>query len=353
MKALTENEFIGGYRRGNWKKLLFVLVCSLVTVAVFFLSLFFGPSEISFDECLDALMNHGATDNQLADMVIWDIRIPESCMAIITGIALAAGGAVMQTVLRNPLADPYMMGVSSGASLGVAVFMAFGLCIIPGLPQNYSIVINAFIVSLVPMFVVLIASSRGKITSGKLILIGIAVMYVFSATTSLIKVMADEQTLAEIYQWGVGSLSGLAWEDIGIALVITLFGTFLLMMQSRNLDAVNGGPNIAKSVGVNVKFVTLYTMLVVSMTTAGVVAFTGTIGFVGLVAPNIARLFVGSKSRYLIPSSAAFGAMFLIIADTIAKVVTPTGIPCGVIASIVGGPVFIIIILYQRKKSLL
>jgi iron complex transport system permease protein/cobaltochelatase CobN len=354
LRGLSENEFVTDYRRGNHKKLLFVFVCSVIAVITFFVSLFFGPSEITAQQCIDALMNHyGTITDPLADMVVWDIRIPEACMALITGVALAAGGAVMQTTLRNPLADPYIMGVSSGAYLGVAVFMAFGICIIPGLTQSYSIVINAFVVSLVPMTVILIASSKGKISSGKLILIGIAVMYVFSATTALIKVLADEETLAEIYQWGVGSLSGQEWDEIGIALVVTIIGTFFLALQARNLDAVNGGPNIAKAVGVNVKFVTLYSMTMVSLVTAGVVAFTGTIGFVGLVAPNIARMFVGNKMKYLIPASAAFGAMFLIIADTIAKVVTPTGIPCGVIASVVGGPIFVMIIIRQRKKALL
>ncbi|MBO4798576.1 MAG: iron ABC transporter permease [Candidatus Methanomethylophilaceae archaeon] len=354
MKGLSETEFVTGYRHGNRRKLLFVLICSVIAAVTFFISLFFGPSEISVQQCIDALMNHyGNVTDELADMVIWEIRIPEACMALITGVALAAGGAVMQTSLRNPLADPYIMGVSSGAYLGVAVFMAFGICVIPGLSQNYSVVINAFVVSLVPMTVILIASSRGKISSGKLILIGIAVMYIFSATTSLIKVLADEETLAEIYQWGVGSLSGQEWDEIGIALAVTIAGLFLLALQARNLDAVNGGPNIAKAVGVNVKFVILYSMTLVSLVTAGVVAFTGTIGFVGLVAPNIARLFVGNKMKYLIPASASFGAMFLIIADTIAKVVTPTGIPCGVVASVIGGPIFVIILMRQRKKALL
>ncbi|NLL94772.1 MAG: iron ABC transporter permease [Thermoplasmatales archaeon] len=353
MRVITEETFVREYRHGNRRKLLFVALCSSVAAAMFFVSLFFGPSGIAFSECIDALVNHKITDNKLADMVVWDIRIPEACMALITGVALAAGGAVMQTVLRNPLADPYIMGVSSGASLGVSIFLAFGLCIIPGLSQNYSIVVNAFVVSLIPMGVIILASSKGKITSGKLILIGIAVMYVFSATTSLIKIISDENTLSQIYEWGVGSLSSQSWADIRIAFVITVVGVTLLLLQSRNLDGINGGPKIAKSLGINTKFVTLYSMAIVSLTTAGVVAFTGTIGFVGLVAPNIARLFVGSKSKYLIPSSAAFGAMFLIIANTIAKVVLPTGMPCGVIASLIGGPIFVIIILHQRKKSLL
>jgi len=205
--------------------------------------------------------------------------------------------------------------------------------------------------SLIPVAIVLMISRNRKMTPTKIILVGIAIMYVFSAVSTLLMLTADSETLADVYSWRVGTLSNIAWGHVGVILVFVVAGIAYLMFNNRKYNLMMAGDNCAQSMGIDTKRTTLTSMTVISLITAAVVSFTGTIGFVGLVGPHIARIFVGSESKYLIPASAAFGAAFLLIADCISRVSGTYGLPVGVISAIIGCPLFVIILVKMRSKE--
>ncbi|MBQ8373096.1 MAG: iron ABC transporter permease [Candidatus Methanomethylophilaceae archaeon] len=340
------------YYSRKHRNVLFIILCVAVIAVAFIISLSVGFYNIGFTDCIGAVIDHitGNITDERVDDVIWNTRLPIALFAVICGAALAAGGAVMQTVLRNPLADPYTMGISSGASLGASLSIILGITLIPGLASNIALILMAFVFSLIPVMVILIFTTRRKTTPTKIILIGIAVMYMFSAITSLLMVTASEESLAEVYTWNIGSLATVTWSSLPIPLIATVLGISFLMINNRTINTLIAGNNCAQSLGVNPKRTTLVLMVIISLMTASVVCYSGTIGFIGLVGPHIARIFVGSESRHLIPASAAFGALFLLCANTIARVAGDFGLPVGVICAIIGGPLFIIILVKMRKK---
>ena len=198
----------------------------------------------------------------------------------------------------------------------------------------------------------IVTSNFRKLTAVGIILIGIALMYMFSSISQYIMVTTSAESLADIYTWRVGSLGRmeLHFDHLFIIAAITIPIGIILMFCSRKLDMMYAGDRNAKTMGLNVKQFRVVVMALVSLTTAAIVSFTGTIGFVGLVGPHIARVFVGSNNRYLLPCSAAFGALFLVLADTLAKVSGGGGLPVGVISSAFGGPLFLYILIKHNKK---
>ena len=340
------------YRKSNALKVFFIIVCILLCLVAFIYTLSVGIYKITFLDTLDVFINHilGNIEDPRIDDIIWS-RVSSAIAAIVAGAGLAVGGCVMQTMLRNPLADPYTMGVSSGASLGASLGIIYGLFFIPSLSYDASIVANAFLFSLIPVFVVVIISRKKNITPTKMILSGIAVMYVFSAVTSLLMVTADPDSLSEVYAWRVGTLSYIEWNDLPIMTAATIIGTLLLWISHRKLNIMTSGKRTSQSLGVDSQLYMILNMVIISLMTAAIVSFTGTIGFIGLIGPHIARIFVGSNTKYLIPASAVFGALFLIIANTFAKVAGNLGLPVGVISALVGCPLFILILIKFRKNA--
>jgi ABC-type Fe3+-siderophore transport system permease subunit len=209
----------------------------------------------------------------------------------------------------------------------------------------------AFMFSLIPVSVILLFSIKRKVTPTKVILIGIAMMYIFSAIVQLIMITSSEETLAEIYSWRVGTLALTTWETIPIPLAISIVCGILLMSHHRRINVMMAGTKSAHSMGVDPNRTLIIETALVSLMTAAVVSFTGTIGFVGLVGPHIARLFVGSETKHLIPASAVFGGLFLLLANCIARVSGEYGLPVGVISAIIGCPLFIFILIKMRRKS--
>lgn len=336
------------------RKKMFMVLCVAVTVIAFFMAITVGFYHIDFLECFRIIGQHitGNITDPRADDILINSRIPICIFAIIAGAALSMGGAVMQTMLRNPLADPYSMGISSGASLGATIAITIGATAAAGtfFASNLSTVVFAFLFSLIPVAIIMIFTSKGNATPTKILLIGIAVMYMFSAVVSMLMTVVSEDTLSEIYSWQIGTLALIEWSDIAIPLIMTVLCGILLFSQYRKLNVLMSGSRISKSLGVNPHIYIRRMMVVVSLMTAAVVSFSGTIGFIGLVGPHIARVFVGSDSKYLIPASAGFGAMFLLIANSIASIAGSYGLPVGVISAIIGCPLFVYILVRMRKK---
>ena len=350
MEGMSELEI--RCRRINRRKLAISasLIAAAAVLAV--LSVFLSQLDsITFDVVIEVLKAHldgCVVDDRIAELVVWEYNVPRAIMGLIVGAGLGVGGAVMQSLMRNPLADPYTTGVASGASFGAAIMIMLGISIIPTGNYNLSITCNAIILSMVPTIAIVLISKHRRITPTTMILAGVAIMYVFRAANSLLTMMADPENVEQLYIWNVGSLGPAGWDNVWLVTGVTLVCIAALQLMSSRIGIMTAGDRSASSMGVSVRPIRAVALFIVAVMTATMVGFTGTIGFMGLVAPHVARIFVGSNVRYLIPCSAAVGALILIAADCVAKVLI--GIPVGVVTSIIGGPIFIILLIKGAKK---
>jgi len=286
----------------------------------------------------------------ILDHLVLDNYVPRAFAGLMVGAILAMGGAVMQSALRNPLADSYTTGISSGALFGYTVSVILGIGILPGLGET-SDIINAFAFSLIPTGVILIFTIRRKVTPTAMILIGLGVMYLFSAATTLLKYTADPKHIAQIYEWSIGSLASAGWNGIPILLGATVAMSIALALLYRRVNVLSTGENMSVALGVNPQNTRIIVLIIVSLCTAAAVCFTGSIGFVGLVIPHVSRILVGSNLKYLIPTSAMLGAILLVSSDCIARVVGSSGLPVGVITAIIGSPLFLYFLVKQRRNA--
>ncbi|MBQ3735447.1 MAG: iron ABC transporter permease [Candidatus Methanomethylophilaceae archaeon] len=330
-----------------------MLVSFVLIVISFFITLGFGVYRISIIDADIAFIDHllGKELDPNVEEYVWNTRVPRAIGAILVGAGLSVAGVVMQNDFKNPLAEPYTMGISSGAFLGATLSIILGVSIIPFVSSDYMTVANAYLFSLIPVAVLVLISRFRKLTPASMILIGIAVMFLFSSISQILMVTAPSENLADAYAWRVGSLDRLRWEKLPIVAVSTVIFTALICLFIKKLNVMYIGDRSVKTVGENPPQIRITTLVLASLLTAGIVSFTGTIGFIGLVGPHIARIFVGSNNRYLIPASAFFGAAFILIADSIAKISGVNGLPVGVISSMIGGPLFIWILIKQRKSA--
>lgn len=340
------------YSKGQRKKLIFTLVFAAIAVITIPLTIGIGIYNISMADSIRVFIDHilGNITDTRSDYFIWDIRVPRALGSIVIGAGLAVAGAVMQNDFKNPLAEPYTMGISSAAFMGVVVAMVTGICLVPGLTGQAAFIVNAFVFSLIPIVIILLVSKFRKVTPVSMILIGIAIMFLFNSISQMMLLASSAETLAEAYSWRVGSTTRVRWDMLPIMMAITAGVIIAVWSQHRKMDVMYAGDRSAQSFGVKPNLIRLITLTLVSLMTAAIVSISGTIGFIGLVGPHIARIFVGSSNKYLIPASAAFGAMFMAIADTVAKVTGPDGLPVGIICSMVGGPLFVYILIRQNRK---
>ena len=347
------SELEAGYYRDNRRKVLISVVILLVSVVMAFGSIFLSQimDTVTPDiviEVLKAHLNGGSTDNHVAETVVWDDGVPRAIMGVVVGAGLAVAGVVMQSLLRNPLAEPYTTGVASGASFGAALMFILGLPLIPVGDHSLAVTLNAIVLAMIPTLAIVLISKQSRMTPTTMILAGVAIMYVFRSMTSLMTLMADSENVEQLYIWNVGSLGPASWDNVGIVFAVTVICIVVLQLMSRDIGLMTVGDRSASSMGVSVRRVRALSLLLVAVMTATIVGFTGTIGFMGLVAPHVARLLVGSNARYLIPCSAAIGAIILIGCDCIANVIV--GIPVGVLTAIIGGPIFIMLLIKGAKR---
>ena len=342
----------GQYKSGNRKRVVWTVAFVLLAIALFLVTLGFGVFKISLVDAVKAFFDHllGNEVDPRVDEYIWNTRVPRAIGALITGAGLSIAGVVMQNDFKNPLAEPYTMGISSGAFLGATLGIILNISVIPFVPSGSMVVANAYVFSLIPVAIIALFSKFRKLTPMSMILTGIAVMFLFSSISQILMVTAPSESMADAYSWRVGSLDRVRWDAVPMMLVSTVVLSVMLYMFARRLNVMYVGDRSVKTLGENPMTIRLVTMVLASLLTAGIVSYTGTIGFIGLVGPHVARIFVGSNNRYLIPASAAFGAAFILFADTVAKVSGINGLPVGVISSMVGGPLFMWILIRQRKN---
>jgi len=340
---------VADYKKNLHRKVIFVVASVIFLIILAGIEMGVGAYSISFGdvylEIINRLLQWGPLET--ADSgVIWNLRLPRLLIAIIAGVGLSVAGAAMQSMMKNPLADPFTTGISSGACLGATLSITLGISLIGGF---YGTVLNAFIISLVPVTVIVLVSKNKKVTPAMMILAGISLMFIFDALTTYLMLKADPTTLGAAYEWTVGTLNKSSWDNLSVMFVIVLIGSIVLQYLSRDLNAMNSGDLVAKSLGVNVDRIRILILIAISIVAAGVVSFTGIISFIGLVSPHIARIFIGSNNKYLIPASASIGASLMVFADIVAKTATSSTLPIGIVTAMIGGPLFLILILRQKK----
>lgn len=284
-----------------------------------------------------------------ADRYIWNSALPHAIAAILAGSSLAVCGTLMQSVMNNPLADPYSTGISSGACFGAVAAIIMGVSF-ASVASELGIVANAFIGALIPAAIIILVSERIHASPATMILLGTAISYFFNSMITYMMVTTDADTLKSAYLWQIGSLDGMTWSSIPIMFIVTAIGTVFVLKASRDLNVMALGENNAISLGLNVQRFRTLCLGLMALMTAAIVAFTGILGFVGLVAPHIVRLLIGSDNKFVIPISMCVGALLVLAADYLASVYF--SIPVGVILSIIGSPIFFCLIVFQNKKRM-
>ena len=338
---------MGRYQHILRHRLLMMGVLALAILGSLLLDFTMGPSGLSLSSLWQTLLDPAAADAGTR-VIVWDIRLPYALMAVVVGFALGLAGAEMQTILNNPLASPFTLGVSSAAAFGAALAIVLGIGI-PGIPDQWFISANAFIFALFAALMLDGITRWTRVATSGVVLFGIALVFTFNALVSMMQFIASEDTLQGLVFWTMGSLARASWDKLGI-----LFGVFavllpLSMMSSWKLTALRLGEDRAVSFGIDVRRLRLTTLLRISILSALAVAFVGPIGFIGLVAPHIARMIFGEDHRFYLPASALIGALVLSMASVASKNLVPgVIIPVGIVTSLVGVPFFLSIILRHR-----
>lgn len=335
------------YRRMLQRRRLFVAALAALLMIAFVLDIATGPAGLSVEQTLKALFGlDGASRTD--SFILWSVRLPQALTAILVGAALALAGAEMQTILDNPLACPFTLGVSSAASFGAALAMILGAGL-SVLPLRWLVPANAFIFAFSSIFLLQALASRRGTRPDRLVLFGIALVFTFNALVALVQFVASETALQQFVFWTMGSISRTGWPEI-VVLAVALAVAFPAAFRARwRLTALRFGEDRARSFGVPVARLRFLTLTRISVLAAFAVAFVGTIGFIGLVGPHIARLLVGEDHRYFLPASLLTGAVIMSVASLAGKVLMPGVMPpIGVVTSLVGIPMFVALILKGR-----
>lgn len=342
------------YRETLFVKTAFIvgLMGAAATLAVVGLGI--GPMSFSTGEIVQSLANvvfgcdYAVSDAAMT--VIPRIRLPRIVLALLSGFGLAVTGMQMQVILRNPLASPFTLGVSSGAALGASLAIVTGFTLLGG---RYMLIANAFLFALIPAGVIFLLSRLGGSGYGMLILAGIAMNFIFSSLSTLLSYFSNAEELKSLSLWMMGNLGRGTWRDIVPLVMVMAAAMPLLFLQNQKLNVLNGSDESARGLGVNVERTRIVILALTSLVSAGIICFTGIIGFVGLVSPHIVRLIIGNDARYLMPASGLFGAVFLLGADSIAlTVIAPAVLPVGIVTSCIGGPMLLYLIVRRQRRRL-
>lgn len=333
-------------------RFLFTLILALIAILCVGVMIIVGSANIGFFEVYQILFNQlipgtfeGFSDSHIN--IVTNIRGPRVIIGFFVGMILAIGGCIIQSILRNPLATPYTLGVSSSACFGAALAIAFGF----ELSNNTAgIIASAFIFSLVPIGTILLAAQRRGITPVTMVLCGVAISQIFGACNTILQYFSSDDTAKEIVFWSVGSLNSTSlWMIPYVAITAIIFAIIALYL-SRDLNILKMGDDTAQSLGVNVSKIRTMGVVVACLATAIAVSFTGAIGFICLISPHICRLFIGSDLKYLIPASGFLGSIILLVSDTIGRtIIAPTLLPVGAITALIGGP--LLVYLLMRRKA--
>jgi iron complex transport system permease protein len=347
------------YHSGRRRKLVIILSFFVILLLTSIYALNAGSYHLSFERIL-TILYQSITDPALLKnvptekIVVIDFRMPRILLAIMTGISLSIAGCVMQALLRNPLVSPFTLGLSSAASFGAAMAIVFGPALFPFIPEQYqngTIIFSAFLLGWISVLLIYAISRMKGSSSATLILSGVVIGYIFTAGVMILKYLTNDEKLREITLWLMGGMWGANWGAVIIVTPITLLCFLYLESLSWDLNSLSAGDDVAQNLGVNVSRLRLTGLFISTLSASACLAFTGIIGFIGLMGPHIGRMLIGNDNRYLIPCSALLGALILLISDTAARtVMDPVEIPVGVIMYVIGGIFFMFLILRGKHR---
>lgn len=330
------------YSKINYKKIAVLLGFIVFCCITFILDTMTGAAMLPIEEVLKCIF-HPKNAVETTYVIVWSMRIPIAIMALTIGIALGTSGAVMQTILHNPLASPYTLGVGAGSAFGasLAIVMGWG---------EIGVSLSAFLFSFLICLLIYGMGRSGGMSTNSMVLAGIALLFLFQSLQALIQYGASETQIQSIVFWTFGSLQKSTWGKLFITVLITAVCIPFIMKDSWKYTALLMGDEKADSLGINVERMKLKAFFIISMLAAVAVCFTGTIGFVGLAGPHIARMLVGEDQRFYIPVSAVCGAAILSTSSIISKVIVPGTIyPIGIITSVIGVPFFFVLVMKTGK----
>lgn len=337
------------YKKHSYRRIIFILIGLLICAVSFITDVIVGPASLTLRDVWLAVMQSPEVSKN-ADVIIWSIRLPTAVMALLVGASLGIAGAGMQTILDNPLSSPYTLGISAGAGFGASLVVVIGLSSLEFLGE-FMVPFGAFVFAGLMSFFIYSINKIKNFSSETMILAGIGMMFLFQALQSLMQYMATPEALQNIVFWTMGSLTKANWLSISIVLVALLVMLPLMMRESWRLTALKLGDEKASGLGVNVENLRVKIFLFISIITAVAVSFVGTIGFIGIVGPHIARMLVGEDQRYFLPLSAVCGMVILSLASIASKMLIPGAMfPIGIVTAIIGVPFFFSLVL-TRKGS--
>ncbi len=335
------------YDRITKRKLKYVLSMQVTLFISFFIDIMTGPAWLSIDEVIRTIIGANSSD-PMSSVIVWSIRLPVAFMAVAVGAALGIAGAEMQTILGNPLASPYTLGISAAAGFGAALALVMGVGMIP-YAGEFLVPINAFIFSMASCMVIYFLAKGQNAQKETIVLVGIALLFLFQALLALLEYRSTDSQLQSVVFWLFGSLMKATWQKVAIVAGVLILLMPIIARDAWKLTALRLGDKKAQSLGINVKRLRLKVLLCVSIITATAVCFVGTIGFVGLVAPHISRMLVGEDQRFFLPLSALCGALLLSSASIGCKMIVPGSVfPIGIITSLIGIPFFFSLILTRK-----
>ncbi|WP_094229200.1 FecCD family ABC transporter permease [Methanolobus psychrotolerans] len=352
----SEGEIARRYKEHTDRKTTYILSGIVLLCVMLVMSISVGAADIPPLEVIKTLIGHSISDRW--GSIIWNIRLPQVLTAIVAGAGLSVAGVVMQSILRNPLASPFTLGISNAAAFGAAFsVMVLGTGSTHTLVGDAVTISNpyvttavAFVFSLLVTAIILAFSRYRGVTPEVMILVGVAMSSLFTAGTMFLQYFADDTQLASIVFWSFGDVSRASWEELAFITVVVVVSIIYFTLNRWKYNAIDAGDETAKGLGVNVEQVRLRGMMAASIVTAVIVAFLGVIGFIGLICPHMTRRIIGDDHRFLITGSIVMGSLLLLCADTAARVIIqPYQLPVAVLTSFLGAPTFIYLILKGRR----
>lgn len=341
------------YEAGVRRKtaVLLLLAAALVLCALFALKA--GTVQVAYGDILYSIFDPSKLD-EMTLYILQEVRYPRVMMAVVTGCALAGAGVIMQAILRNPLASPFTLGVSSGASFGAALAIVLGASLF-GMENvirsaRWLITVNAFLFGCLAVFLVYGIARMKNSSTTVLLLSGVAIGHLFSAGVSALKYFSANEALKDLVVWLMGGFWGSSWEVVRLLGPLVFVSVMLLMRFAWGVNVLGMGEEVAKTAGVRVNRLRMTSLILATLIASSTIAFTGVIGFIGLVSPHMTRMLIGVDHRYLIPASCMTGSILLLLSDTLARtVISPIEIPVGIITALIGAPFFIYLLLKKRR----
>lgn len=341
-----KSDFVKEYKSYNKRRVLLIFALFLMLILTIHIAMFVGAFEINIQN----IKEFWGDENSVINRVITKIRLPRIIASVLTGAVLSVSGVVSQSLMRNSLASPFTLGISSSAAFGAAFAILFLVDSISRIYAQYVIGLSAFLWSLLSIVLIIFLSKIKNSNPQTIILSGVVLSSLFGAGISAMQYFANDVQLANMVFWTFGDMGRASWEDIILVFICFLFSFLFFIKKSWSYNTLKTGDDYAKSLGINPEKIRIQGMIIASLITAITVAFYGMIGFVGLLGPHIMRRLVGANEVFLIPAAAVFGSLLLLLADTFARtIISPIILPVGIVTSFLGAPLFIYLLIKSKN----